>query len=312
MINFQLKFKDYYKTKGRNRNPLDVYEEWIKIKQDYLDGMSPEDYFESISDTNILVEMLKQYEDDIPPLLIKRIRNFNTDALKSLEKLALDKNLSRKDFYKHGPINAIYILGEMRNIAVLPLFIEIINNCEDTDEIFNYTADAIMKLGEETIDFLIEEIKNTKNEFTRSHLSWILSHFKDERIFSILCELCENAPVWRGFYAEILCDYGDKRAIPILQRLVCEKDFPYEEIDQIERALILLGGEWNWEYEEKGLPLKKTLQKSEKDDETEKKQEEKLIKQLETLQQRKLTEIKQEKTIPDKENKEKKPQKEKK
>ena len=294
MINFQLKFKDYYRKKGKKRPAIEVYEEWLEIKEDYLNNMSPRDYFQSVKDIETLVDMLKLYEDDIPAILIKSIKNYGTEAIKPLFRLAGDKNLIKKDFYRHGPINAIYILGELRNIKTLPYLIKIINICEETNEVFEYTADGIIKLGKEAITPLIKAIQTTKNEITRCHLSWILSRLgPDEKIFEILITLCQEAPAWKGFYAEVLCDYGDKRAVPLLQRIVCEEDFSYEELDQVERALVMLGGEWNWDYEEKGVPLTGKAEEI-KEKEVEKKQEEKLDKKLETLQQRKLTEIKQE------------------
>lgn len=303
MINFQLKFKDFYKQRGRKRDPLEVYDEWAHIEMDYLEGVSPFKYFESINDIQVLVDMLKQYEEDIPPLLIRRIKEFGERSYEPLCLLALDQKLSGKDFFRHGPINAIYILGEMRDMALLPQYVKILEACVEENEIFQYTVDAIMKLGNETTEELIKNIKSTDNEFLRSHLAWVLSRIaKDEKIFELLIDLCQNSRFWKGYYAEILCDYGDKRAIPVLQRLVCEHSFSYEEVDQIERALVLLGGEWNWEYEEKGLlPSKGTVKPVSRQSV----KEEKVERKLAAFKQRKLTEINQETDGAPKEKKKK-------
>ena len=83
----------------------------------------------------------------------------------------------------------------------------------------------------------------------------------------------------------------------MLQRLVCENKFSYGEMDQIERALVLLGGEWNWEHEEKSaVPYYKSKSQelqNKKDIDRNKILNEELTKNLEVIQQRKLSEINQ-------------------
>ena len=240
---------------------MDVYEEWIKIPADYLDGKTPEDYFNNIKDINELLEMLKIYKKDMPPLLIEKIKSFKSKAIKPLSEIFLNQKILLDREKQYIALNSIYITGEMGYASSVPHLLKIMEYVPEGSLPFQYTVDAVFKIGEKSTNSLIKAVKSTKNEVGRTYYAWLLSRIeKSDAVFEALCELCKSSPVWKSYYAELLAEYGDLRGAEVIGKTALEDTYSYEEHDQFERALVLLGGEWDWKYEKQ---LKEEKKKNE-------------------------------------------------
>lgn len=257
LIDLQKKFLEYYQQKGNGRDPLVVYEEWSQTPQDYLDEKTPARFFKDIKEINLLIKMLPIYTHDLPPLLISRIRNFKTKAIAPLEKVALDSNLLNNPEQWHTVINAIYLLGELRYSGCVSALIKA-TKVAKSQIILNYILDAFSKIKNKAIPILIKVLRQEEDPETKARLAWILANLKqDDEVFLLLKELLVKAEN-KVFWADLLADYGERKATKILQTLAVKEreKLSYQEIDAIERALVLLGGEWNWKLEENFQAIK--------------------------------------------------------
>ena len=249
LIDLHEKFYEFLNNDGRGKNIKKCYDQWCKSPQEYLDKKSPEEYLNDISDLNLLIEMLKIYKKDIPPVLLKRIKDFKSKAVKPLGKIATDEKLLSEQC-SHMALNAIYILGEMQYVSSIPYLITVLEKTDENSIYYQYGVDGVIKFKDKAVEYIIKSIKNSENEIHRGNLAWLLCRIgKNDVIFEALLDLCKNSRQWKGYYAEILAEYKDKRAIETIQKIALEKVYSYEEHDQFERALVLLGGEWDWEHE---------------------------------------------------------------
>lgn len=249
-IDFQEKFFTDLEESGRGRNVREFYEEWCQTPREYINNKTPREYFEEIEDINTLIDMLKIYKKDLPPLLLERIKKFKSKSVKPLCDVVLNEDNLFNNSNQHITLNGIYILGKLGYAGSVPSLLKVIELVPEGSAPFNYALDAITETGDNAIKSVINRIKSTEDPVLCGHFAWILTRLgRDDAIFETLSGLCENSPLWQGYYGELLVEYGDSRAIEVIQKVALNKKYSYEEHDQFEKALVLLGGEWDWDYE---------------------------------------------------------------
>jgi len=252
MIDFLEKFQDYLYKKGSGKNIQKTYNEWAKTPADYLGGKTPEEYFNEIESIDDLIKMFEIYKKDMPPLLINRIKSFKSKAVKPLSKLFLDSKVLLDPEKQYMALNGIYITGELDYAASVPPLLKVMEKAPEGTLPFQYAMDSVLKIGEKAVNSIIKEITSTESDVARTYFAWLISRIeKSDRVFETLADLCRNSPLWKSYYAEILAEYGDLRGIDVIREVALEKKYSYEERDQFERALVLLGGEWDWNLEKK-------------------------------------------------------------
>jgi len=156
------------------------------------------------------------------------------DALVKVGKLAVEPLLELlKDTSKYSCLYAIKVLGEIRDPRAVQPIIEAFSS-EDFREVFVETGDydepnfALQKIGlpalEPVLNYLEEKKKKADVEGMVFSLS-VLAHFKDEKAFRALVNMLSYSDDEVQYFAiESLREYGDKRAVEYLKKLLGKID----------------------------------------------------------------------------------------
>lgn len=191
---------------------------------------------------NLLIKKLKvndkkdleEYEEtpDEPKEAMDELSAIGDPAVDSLLQLL-------KSHSKFSCQYAIEILGNIRNPRATRPILEVLTS-EQCSGLFQLSIDydqailAIQKIGspalEQTLEFLKEKISS--NDETAAHqICKILVGIKDDRSFFALADMLSNGVINRDDAINFLGEYGDKRAVDYLKKILAD--------DQEERILAL-------------------------------------------------------------------------
>lgn len=219
----------------------ELYEKWVTTPASELGGISPEQYFESITDAKQLVSaFIESNEGDNNPcsLLIDRI--IEVAECEDLIKEIVLNNADPKTV-----ISAMNILQEMGANPPVDRYIFFITT-DGVDEGVRELAAEILKERADEIRQTALELIPTANLQVKEILAEILVETeKDERTFDLLKELfltSDNTP----FVAGLIARYGDERCVAYLYPAL--DDCNYLEFIEIRNAIESLGGVVDDEY----------------------------------------------------------------
>lgn len=261
IIDFEADFNKYAKNWLKN-NPVKVdsyegavsqtqliYEDWVRTPMKELEGETPKEFFDQITDIDNLLDLVVEYGDlgegKVPRVLLNRILAFGEEAVEPLIELAGDEELWMCDSRGsgRGSIVAVKLLGQLRSPKGIPVLVDIIDKREGMDIIGDTAIRALEAIGEEVIEPVLAALEKTKNESAVTSFASVLATVKgDERIFQVLTELFKKGGDGYELFGGLLVQYGDDRALPILQEALKDPGLSYLGFREIASAIEELGG----------------------------------------------------------------------
>lgn len=235
----------------------DVYLEFLKKPADFLDGVTPQDYFEQFDNTDMLVNWLCDYIAQgvpVPDLLLERVTALGNPAEKSL--LAL---VARDDLPEETQMTAISLLREMESKAPMQRYIDYIASLEEPSDKGDLCAEALMSMGESVVEPILATLSGA-GQTGRDIFADVLSNYPgDERIYKLMIERFVTRDERRALFASYLAKLGDERAIPMLKEAAQSPDINYLDYVEVVNAIEALGGERPPEREFSGDPYYESL-----------------------------------------------------
>ena len=235
----------------------DVYLEFLKKPADFLDGVTPQDYFEQFDNADMLVNWLCDYIAQgvpVPDLLLERVTALGDPAEKSL--LAL---IARDDLPEETQMTAISLLREMESKAPMQRYIDYIASLEEPSDKGDLCAEALMSMGESVVEPILATLSGA-GQTGRDIFADVLSNYPgDERIYELMIERFVTRDERRALFASYLAKLGDERAIPMLKEAAQSPDINYLDYVEVVNAIEALGGERPPEREFSGDPYYESL-----------------------------------------------------
>lgn len=237
----------------------DIYMEFMGEPASWLQGMSPEAYFEQFSDAGMLIDwMCAYYEQNVPvpDLLLERITALGGEAEEKLLALPFGENVPHE-----AALTAISLLRELESSAPMQAYIDFIGALEEPDEKGDMCAESLLAMGEAVVNPILAALDDA-GQTARDIFADILSNFPgDDRIFALLMERFSHCEDRRALFASYLAKFGDDRALPALLAAALDDNTNYLDYVEIVSAIDALGGERPPEREFSGDPYYESLKR---------------------------------------------------
>ena len=271
-INFDKQFERYTrdwmeKNAEKYNNNMDmieammpeIYMEFLSMPASWLDGESPEAYFEQYDDAAMLVEWMCAYYEQgvpVPDLLLERITALGEEAEACLLKLPFGENVPHE-----AALTAISLLGEMESVAPMQAYIDFIASLNEPDEKGDMCAEALLAMGDMVVEPIFA-VLDRAGETGKDIFADILSNYPgEEQTFALLMERFEHCEDRHALFASYLAKFGDDRALPVLLAAALDDRTNYLDYVEIVSAIEALGGERPSERDFNGDPYYESLKR---------------------------------------------------
>lgn len=226
--------------------------DWLETKLAELGDITPKEYIDSISSLKDLVEffiVIASISDTgVPEILIEKLEEYGKSAAdmlfgfvrESINVKILDKGMAISQ--------SVYAIGRIRcDEYKQPLIELLIESCKD-EMVSEAICNAISSYGGSIIGELIKTFNNTEHSLVKEHLltcvAEISRDYKSDEVFYFLknaFRVISNLKL----AAEVLGDYGDGRAIPLLRGYINKniKEMDKSTFNHIRAVIKKLGGE---------------------------------------------------------------------
>ena len=226
---------------------------WQKEGKVYLDGLTPEQFFSTIKDTDILLKMFElaaiTCDRDIPDVLTQTLIDAGANVEERLLDIALDEQYRRDTENIVIAAAAIFVLGNTHRAEVVQSLLTVLLDCREDDAlIMESITDALKQFDGEAIDTICNFIQIQDNlDYRIEYLVMILPELSKDRKSDEVYRLIKNSFSRMDnkiLGASALAEYGDGRAIPVLRGFLEKnaKNLDKETFFEIKKSIELLGG----------------------------------------------------------------------
>ena len=269
-IDFDARFSQYAekwivenRSKYKNMDEMEeempeLYLRWLNAPADWLDGLTPGEYFARYEDPEELVNLLRAYHDQkvsIPDQLLERIVELGEPSVEPLMKLAGE----RRD--RALTLTALNLLIELGSDKPMDLCLDIVSESEAQNELSDVACELLSNLGARVIEPVLQRMPEAKKAAQEAFLDVLCNFPGDERIYKYAVDAFTRSFDRRALYASYLGKLGDERAIEPLRAALELSDLNYLDYIEIVNAIEALGGEVTETREFNGDPYYESLKK---------------------------------------------------
>lgn len=225
----------------------EIMQKWANTPIDELGGTTPTEKINSIQEFSevfeLFIYMIEHTDEDVPSILIERLKDFGHIAIQALSDLANAHLDNQDDIFLVGALSA---LAEFRTFETVKLLIDKAYQLNEKKFEIEHVEEALISSGPCVIEPILEIVESKQMEDVEKMLLYVLSvvssDAKDERIYRILKSAFREAD---DKMHAVICigEYGDGRAVPMLRGYLqknsdIERDLYYEIVGTIQQ----LGG----------------------------------------------------------------------
>jgi len=232
----------------------EIEEKWLDKELSEIGNTTPREYIESLVSLEELVELFIEIASEsdvgVPDSLVDRLKEHGklaADMLFDFVKESWDSKDQRKSF---AISQAVYTIGCLRCDEYKQKLISLlIDSCKD-EMISEVICAAITQYDDTILEDLISTFHATDQASLQEHLltcvAEISKEHKSDEIFNFLktaFRVVSNLKLT----VEVLGDYGDGRAIPLLRGYILKniKEMDKATFDHMRAIIKKLGGEIN-------------------------------------------------------------------
>lgn len=255
-------FNNYLKKHAKSENSeikidedkliQDLEEKWLNQAIDEIGNISPKEYINSLTaleeTVELFIEIASISDVGIPDLVIDKLKEYGVSAADMLFEFAKNSFDSDKEENKLAITQAIFAIGCLKCDEYKEKLIGLLIECCNDEMISEAICSAIVEYGSIILEDLIKTFNETDIELVKEYLLVCISEISKEHPSDNVFYLLKNA--FRSMNnkkvaAEVIGDYGDGRAIPLLRGYIQRNT---DKIDKdtfnLVRAVIKkLGGE---------------------------------------------------------------------
>lgn len=233
---------------------VQIEEKWLDTKLEQIGDITSAEYISSLSSLeeviNLFITIASVSDIGVPDILTDRLKEYGKPAADRLFEFAVNSLKSKNpDSYQAVP-QAVYAIGCLKCEEYKQKLIELlIDTCHD-DLISEAICAAIVEYDGDIVDNLIKTFNDIDRDIVREHLlSCIAEISKDNKSDEIFYFLKNAFRVVSNIKlaAEVIGDYGDGRAIPLLRGYILKniRDMDKATFNHIRAVIKKLGGEIN-------------------------------------------------------------------
>ncbi|AEV67240.1 hypothetical protein [Acetivibrio clariflavus] len=232
-------------------------EKWAQTPNSSIGGISPREYFDSVTELEQLIELFKMAavlcDNDIPDPLLDKLHTYNDDAVNSLLNLASDDKYLYDDDEQIISLMAIRTIGKWKALSALEALIKLMFEVsEDNEIIIEEILNSLIEIGQSAASRIMEILNESSNignleEYLLDTLVKIGVKVKERSLYDLIYRTIKNTFIKmenKLFGAICLGNFGDGRAIPVLRGYI-EKNrntIDYETFLEIKSSIYRLGG----------------------------------------------------------------------
>ena len=236
----------------------ELYLRWLNMPADWLDGLTPGEYFARYTDPRELVDLIRAYHSQnvaIPDQLLERIVELGDAAVEPLMELAgerADRALT---------LTALNLLIELGSERPLDLCLDIIADSDAQNELTEVAAELLTNIGQKVVEPVLSRMPDAKKAAQEAFLDVLCNFPGDDRIYNYAVDAFRRSFDRRALFASYLGKLGDERAIEPLRAALELSDLNYLDYIEIVNAIESLGGEVTEERDFNGDPYYESLKK---------------------------------------------------
>lgn len=219
----------------------ELYSQFCHTQADWLQGISPSEYFSSFKNGDKLVRLMEQYlleEVSVPDLLLERLENMGFAVEAPLFQLLQDEAA-----LPEARMIAINLLTAINSNLPLQLYISWQLDREEKDDLADVAIDSLENMGNIVIEPILESL-HLANENGKEVLLGILSRYPGTPgVYDALIQLFNLQPERQAVLAAYLARFGDERALTLLQERALQEGLSYLDFIELRAAIEALGGE---------------------------------------------------------------------
>ncbi|HHV99574.1 MAG TPA: hypothetical protein GXX36_08355 [Clostridiaceae bacterium] len=227
---------------------------WEETPVEALDNLTPVQYINKISDFDYLIELFKEgsriCDDNMPAVFLDKLKEYNSEAVDAVMKLAADKELLENSKEADIPVMAVKVLGEWKIDWAVDQLIELLFETAGKNELFaDSIKNALISIGKPSIEKIMQalnklDVSGDVQEYLVTALAEAGKHNRSDDIYRCLKSTfmkMENKTIG----AICLGNYGDGRAIPALRGYIQKNrnTLDPETYWEIKSAIYRLGGQ---------------------------------------------------------------------
>ena len=218
----------------------DLYFDWVNMKNEEIGGLSPKQYFDSITDVNVLIEMLVDATDNGSPSMLLLDKIAESDCVQEL------KNLISKDEYSAQiKMQALNLLVEKSEKPPIEDCVKILADKNTDEGLRELIVEIFAQIPNDVKNYMLAMISYADTTLKGCIAEILVNADKDEKTYELLIELFKTANN-RSLYAGYLGKYGDVRALSVLYKAL--DDCNYVEFMEVRNSIEELGGTVDDEY----------------------------------------------------------------
>lgn len=227
-----------------------LYDKWFSSPKKWLDGISPNEYFERIDDAQIYASLLVQYVEEeitLPDPLTAQLHTHADEVYPILRNmLFVDDGSLAPDALVELRAAIVSLITEMRREHVYARYVELLAAATESDALTEELCLALSQAEDPAaVRALLLEAYPAAEEYGRACLLQLLCEQPDEdgQVFALVraAWLAEDMPI--PMLAECFELLGDERALPLLRETFARPDNNYETYTALRFAIEAMTGE---------------------------------------------------------------------
>lgn len=216
-----------------------LYDAWCDTPQDFLEGYTPNNYFDQYDDAVTLLAQGFAYLEahmQVPDALAARIVALGAED----QVLAAFRDAQTP---LEARLFCVELLGQMRSAKPLGDYVDIIVDPAREEELANAVAEVLRAGGADVAEACLVALARAKGDpAAREILLDVLADQPHrEAVYQALVTGFADRALDRSVTAQCLGRYGDARAAEVLQRAMQREELSYFEYQAMMEALEALG-----------------------------------------------------------------------
>lgn len=218
-----------------------MMQEWISAPADWLDGASPETYFNRYESAGALIALMCGYSEagvNLPEPLYTRIVEMGQDCAQPLLDI-----LSNEGKAESIRAEAMGMLRDIGADIADDYLIRLVCTAEESNELSDMAADVLALRGSAVASRLLDAYDSCPDYAQLLILDICCNYPGDERLYQHLIYRLHNDYEQRALWASCLGKLGDDRAVEPLRAMLDLYDLKYLDYIEIRAAVEQLGGD---------------------------------------------------------------------
>ncbi|QNU68726.1 hypothetical protein EHE19_003155 [Ruminiclostridium herbifermentans] len=230
----------------------ELEEKWLNEAIAEIDNITPKEYINSLASLQDLMdffaELASASDVGIPDILIDRFKEHGLEAADMLFEFAKNNIELKTESNRLAFIHAVYVIGLFKYNEYKEKLIGLLMEYSNEEMISEAVRIAISEYGDEILQDLIKAFNEAEHESAKEHLLICIAEISKDHPSDEVYYLLKSAfRVLNNIKvaAEVLGDYGDGRAIPMLRGYVIKNNNKIDKdtFNLIRAVIKKLGGE---------------------------------------------------------------------